>query len=153
MSIVIPEEEVIANIRDMGYITVQPRREYPSYYKLADGTIIRASVQVHAVIPSPTNPEDSTVISTNIINAFVPKEGRNPTAFQPMSEPIASSIVDEDVDYEVMREQFSVYDLSDGKVLSVKTVVGQINKTKYWTRGGEPVYTVNANPIIKVKRK
>ena len=149
----IPEEEVINNIRDMGYITVKPRKEYPSYYKLADGAILKALVQVHAVVPSPEKPGEFRVASSNLINVFVPKEARHPAAFRPVTEPLTSGIVDDDVISEVMREQFSVYDLSDGTVLSVKTVVGQIQKTKHVTVEGEPVYIVNTNPIIKIKRK
>jgi hypothetical protein len=36
--------------------------------------------------------------------------------------------------------------------MSVKTVAGQISKTKYYTRQGEPIYIVNLNPVIKVKK-
>ena len=61
--------------------------------------------------------------------------------------------LEEDVEYEVLHENFSVYDLSNGLTLSVKTVVGQIKKTKFFTRDGEPVYVVNTNPIIKTKKK
>lgn len=146
----IAEEEIIANIRDMGYITVTPRKESFSYYKLADGTILRALVKIHALIPAPENPDEFRIISSNIINAYVPKEKRRSVAFQPIKEGLTPEIVEDDVESEVMREHFSVYDLSNGGVFSVKTVVGQIQKTKNFTTYGEPIYLVNATPIIKM---
>jgi len=149
----IPEEEVIQNIRDMGYVNVELATHHPSYYKLDDNTIIKALVQIHALIPNPRNPEGFSVSSTNIINAYVPKENRNPEAFvQYTSQQLNEGIVNEDVNFEVLRENFSVYKLSNGLTLSVKTVVGQIKKSRYFTQDGEPVYIVNTQPIIKVKK-
>ena len=62
-------------------------------------------------------------------------------------------IIDEDVEFEVLQENFSVYDLSNDFVLSIKTVLGQVKKTDGLTATGEPIYTVNVNPIIKFKKK
>lgn len=149
----IPQEEVESNIRDMGYVTVTPRVIYPSYYKLSDGTIIKALVSVNYLVPNPRAPDGFAVNSINLVAAFVPKEKRRPEAFQPYSQDeLQSGIIDDDMDVEVMRENFSVYDLSNGMVLSVKTVVGQIRKTKFFNQDGEPVYLINANPIMKVKK-
>ena len=150
----IPEEEALNNIKDMGYITVSPRALNPSYYKLNDGTIIKAIVYVNSLIADPKNPEGFAINSINIVNAFVPKEKRTPERFQPYNQSeLREGIVDDDMDFDVLRENFSVYDLSNGMVLSVKTVVGQITKTKFLTKDGEPVYSINTNPIIKVKKK
>ena len=126
----------------------------PSYYKLNDGTIICAIVAIHTLVPDPKNPDGFGVNSTNVIHAFTPKEKRKPTAFQHYTpQQLTEGIIDDDVEYEVLHENFSVYDLSNGLTLSVKTVVGQIKKTKFFTRDGEPVYVVNTNPIIKTKKK
>ena len=150
----IPEEEIINNIKDMGYITVTPRALYPSYYKLNDGTIIKALAQIHGIVPDPKNPDGFGINSSNVVNAFVPKEKRSPERFfQYDPADLVQGIVEDDMDFEVLRENFSVYDLSNGFVLSVKTVAGQVRKTKYFSKDGEPVYIVNTNPIIKVKKK
>jgi len=37
-------------------------------------------------------------------------------------------------------------------VLSVKTVAGQISKTKFLTQDGEPIYLVSTTPVVKVKK-
>jgi len=149
----IPEEEILNNLKDMGYIMVKPRVLYPSFYKLSDGTTVRALINVNYLIADPQSPQGFAVNSTNSVSAFVPKEKRRPELFQPYNPAeLLTDPVDDDVDFEVLRENFSVYDLSNGMVLSVKTVVGQITKTKYYTRDGEPIYNINTNPIIKAKK-
>ncbi|MCA2003795.1 MAG: hypothetical protein QXE84_03310 [Candidatus Nitrosotenuis sp.] len=150
---VVPEEEIESWIKEMGYMTVKPRAIYPSYYKLSDGTVIRALVNINYIIPNPKTPDGFTVNSNNIISAYVPKEKRNPAAFQPYNPAeLRSGIIEEDMEAEPLRENFSVYELSNGMVMSVKTVAGQISKTKYFTPDGEPVYIVNINPIVKIKK-
>ena len=64
-----------------------------------------------------------------------------------------NKIVEDDVEFEVLQESFSVYDLSNGMVLSLKPVLGQVRKTGVYSKEGEPVYTININPIIKFKRR
>jgi len=150
----IPEEEIQANIKEMGYVTVNPLKLEPSYYKLVDGTIIKAIVNINYLLPDPKSPQGYSINSHNTINAYIPIEKRNPMAFQPYNPAqLREGIIDEDVEAEMLRENFSVYELSNGMILSVKTVLGQITKTKYYTQEGEPVYIVNTNPIIKIKKK
>lgn len=153
--LVIPEEEISGGIREMGYITVKPRAIYPSYYKLQDGSgaIVEAYVHINYLLADPRAPNGISINSTNIITAFVPKEKRRPEAFvQFTQDELQSNIIDDDVEFEVLRENFSVYDLSNGMVMSLKTVMGQIRKTKFFAITGEPLYMININPIIKIKK-
>lgn len=55
-----------------------------------------------------------------------------------------------DVDYDVLREEFSVYSMSDGTAFSAKAAMGQIDKTGFVTPHGEPIYIVNPLPVTKV---
>lgn len=150
----IPEEEIQANIKEMGYVTAKPIKIEPSYYKIIDGTVIKAIVNIHYLLPDPKSPQGYSINSSNTISAYVPMEKRNPAAFQPYDPAqLKEGIIEEDIETETLRENFSVYELSNDMILSVKTVVGQINKTKFYTQEGEPVYIVNTNPIIKVKKR
>lgn len=138
----------------MGYLTVTPRQTYPSLYKLSDGAILKVVVHLNHLLPDPRQLDNFTVSSTNILTPYVPREKRRPEAFQPYSsEDLNADIVEEDMDFEVLQENFSVYDLSNGFVLSLKPVLGQVKKTKLYTKEGEPVYTGNINPVLKIKRK
>lgn len=62
-----------------------------------------------------------------------------------------SGIVVHDVDYDILREEFSIYSTSDGTVVNVKAAMGQIDKTKFVTPHGEPVYIVNPFPVTKIQ--
>ena len=153
----IPLEEVEGYIKDMGYIIATPRTVEPSYYKLKDGTIIKALIHVNYAIlssgPVPDTPHFA-INSTNNIAVYVPKDKRSPTPFQPFNtSDLQSAVIDDDMEPEPLRENFSVYDLSNGTVLSVKTIVGQIGKTKFYTRDGEPVYHANMTPIVKTTKQ
>lgn len=65
-----------------------------------------------------------------MISPYVPKEKRKPEAYRPCDHSeLANSISDEDVEFEVLRENFSVYDLSNSLVLSLKTILAQVKKT------------------------
>lgn len=149
----VPHEEVEGYIKDMMYVTATPRNLQPSFYKLSDGTIIKALIHVNHLTPDPRTPDGFAINSTNMVVAYVPKEKRNPAAFQPHNDAeLQSSITEEDMEPEPLRENFSVYDLSNGMVLSVKTVAGQVNKTKFYTQDGEPLYLVNTTPVVKIKK-
>ena len=149
----IANEEINVWIKDMEYITVEPVKIEPSYYKLKDGTIIKAHININHLSPDPRSPQGFAINSTNAIISYVPKEKRNPNAFQRYSQTeLQTGIIDEDMEPEVLRENFSVYKLSNGMTMSVKTIAGQISKTKFFSQEGEPVYVVNTTPIIKVKK-
>jgi hypothetical protein len=150
---VTPEEEIYADIKQMGYILAKSKRQYPSLYKLADGTIIKIEVLVSHLVPDPRRPEGFNINSQNIISSFVPTEKRKPEAFTPYStQELNVGIVDEDLDFVVLQENFSAYELSNDFILSVKPVLAQVKKTKFYSITGEPVYTMNFNPVIKFKK-
>ena len=149
----IPEEEILSNIKEMGYITATPRVIYPSYYKLNDGTILKALVNVNYVLPDVHQPDGFSANTSNVISPYVPKEKRKPEAYRPYDHSeLENSISDEDVEFEVLRENFSMYDLSNSLVLSLKTILAQVKKTSLIGIGGEPIYIVNMSPVIKIKK-
>ena len=87
------------------------------------------------------------------MSAFIPKEKRNPMLFQQYNpSELQSGITDEDMDAIPLKEDFSVYELSNGLIMSVKSVASSISKTRYYNPDGEPVYIVNSVPIVKIKK-
>lgn len=136
----------------MGYTTVIPKDVKPSYYRLKDGTILKAFVNINYLLPNPLNANNFFVNSTNLVSTFVPKEKRSPELSKPvLNFDSSQDIIDEDVEFEVLNEDFSIYELSNGLILSLKCVLGQVKKTKHFSKEGEPIYTVSMNPIIKTK--
>ncbi|MCJ8306699.1 MAG: hypothetical protein HRU07_06580 [Nitrosopumilus sp.] len=154
MTGVIPLEEIINNIKEMGYVTVEPKGEIkPSFYKLKDRTVLKVLININHLVADPRSPQGFTVNSNNTSICYVAKEDRHPEMYRPFTaSEIQSNIDDEDMEPETLREDFSVYSLSNGMTLSVKAVVAQVSKTKFFTADGEPLYMVNTTPVIKVKK-
>ena len=152
---VVPIEEIHKEIQNMGYVTATPQRTpIPSFYKLGDGTILSVLTKINHLLQNPFDP-NSVALNSNIdIHVFVAHEKRNPRGKQlDSSQNIASSIIDEDIDCETLREEFNVYNLSNSSILSLKTVVGQVRKTDLYNQEGEPIYNINSQPVIKFKKK
>ena len=63
-----------------------------------------------------------------------------------------TGVIDEDVQNKEVISDFSEYELSNGMIIQIRTVVSQIKKTKYFSQDGEPVYTVTVAPVIKFKQ-
>jgi len=148
-----PDDEINQVIVKMGYVLATPRVQHSSFYKLIDGTIIKVVMLLNFLIPIPPKPDDYDVNTTNIVSSFVPSEKRRPELFAPTPNPqFDKDIVDDDVEFEVIKENFSVYDLTNGLVVSIKPVLGQVRKTKYYSVQGEPIYLTNVSPIVKFKK-
>ena len=64
-----------------------------------------------------------------------------------------NTISDEDVEFDVLRENFGVYDLSNSMMPSLKTILAQVRKSRLVVIGGEPIYLVTVNPVIKIKKR
>ena len=150
----IPEEEILGYIHEMGYLTIKPKEVLPSFYKLADGTILEATIIIESIVPDPRQQSGYQIRTRNYSVAYIPKEERKPAEFKPFNHAeILTDVISEDVGVEILREEFSTYELSNGMVLSMKAVVGQIQKSRKRTELGEPIYSININPIYKFKKK
>ena len=149
----IPIEEIFKEIKGMGYVTSTPRKILqPSFYKLGDGTILSVLIRINHLVVDPFNPNSVSLNSVNNVHVFVEKSKRQPgTESKPHKDSI--SIIDDDVECTTLREEFNVYDLSNGDTMSVKSVLGQVRKTNMFSNNGEPIYNIDLQPIIKIKRK
>jgi|APSaa5957512535_1039671.scaffolds.fasta_scaffold68530_4 hypothetical protein len=131
----------------MGYITATPKKFLqPSFYNLPDGSILSLLIRINHLVIDPFNKNKISVNSVNNVHVFVEKNKR-----QPQIE--SSSVLEEDVECITLREEFNVYDLSNGDVMSVKSVVGQVRKLNGYSANGEAIYNVDSQPVIKIKKK
>ena len=148
-------DEIVNKIKDMGYVIATPQRApIPSFYELDGGTILSAIVVVNHVLQDPTNPNVISISNNTNISVSVPPNSRNPRGKQ--SDPDMQdvpSIIDEDVQCDILREEFNVYNLSNNMVMSVKTVVGQVRRTDLYNDRGEPIYNVDCQPVLKFKKR
>jgi len=54
----------------------------------------------------------------------------------------------EEVDFETESENWNTYILHDGTKLKLKTVLAAVLRLDIYKQDGEPVYVVNASPVI-----
>ena len=148
------ENEINSKIEKMGYILATSSKIIPSYYKIKDNTILKVIVIINHLIPEKDFPDNFGINSTNIVSTFVPIEDRKPESFKPYHlTAIESNITEQDLEFEVLYENFTVYNLSNGWILKVKPVLAQVNKTKLFSVDGEPIYTVNIAPVLKITKQ
>ncbi len=146
-------ENIKQTIEEMQYVTVKPVKIESSFYKLKDGTVIEVHTHISRLIPDQQTPPGYAISSNNIITSYVKPENRRPGKFKPDEQTdLNSQVIDEDMDPIPLREEFSIYELSNKMKLSVKVVVGQVQKTSCYTRDGEPTYLVNVVPVIKMQK-
>lgn len=147
-----PIEEILKNITDMGYVTCIQSKIEKSYYKLDDGTIVSAVIDINYIVQNRFASSGHSMNSTENIAVYVPTQNLMPEKYaivSPEELRSSSNIMIENVKYEVLREDYSTYTLSNDMILSLKTVVGQISKTKFFNQIGQPIYLITPHPITK----
>ncbi len=109
--------------------------------------------RINHLLQNQFDPNGASLNSAVDIHVFVPQNARNPNGrrLEPNMN-ITSSIVDEDIECNTLKEEFNVYNLSNDTILSVKTVVGQVRKTDLYNIEGEPIYNIDSQPVIKFKK-
>ncbi len=144
--------EIEKMISDKGYLTIVSSKIEPSYYKLSDDAIIEAHLNLIYVKLDPASPNGITINSANTSNCYISTDKLNPSSFMPWTQnDLQKGIIADDMEMETLRENFSVYQLSNGMKISIKSVVTQVDKTKYVMPTGESIYVVNQAPIFKIK--
>ena len=88
----------------------------------------------------------------NNISTFVPKQLRGtPSAHTPQQ--LQDSIEIYDLGFKSLIEDFNVYELDSKQVLSIKTTLAQVSKSKLFNNSGEPIYKVATSLIAKAEPK
>lgn len=121
-------------------------REPWNEYELPDGSILRVKHVLRRIFKV-QNPDGSFSWETDIqaITALthVPEESKGPpsdTTYSP--EELRSQVIDPDVRYRTLPEEWNEYILEDGTRVRLKFTVARISKTDKYDRRGEPIYLV-----------
>jgi hypothetical protein len=146
-------EDIERTIENYGYLLVKPKKIRPSYYRIIDdGTIIEALIRIESIVQS-EGPAGYGVKTSNSVKSYVPREKRKPSqqqSAQPQPNELVSGTIEEDIKSDELSSEFSEYEISDGTTVSIRTIVNQINKTKFYSPDGEPIYSVITTPVIKI---
>lgn len=143
--------EIAEHVQAMGYILAVPKSTpVPSYYKLGDGTILSVLVKINHVLTDASESGTGAINHSTDIHAYVPHRYRPHISTQPDRPP---AIVDQDVECTTLREAFNDYAIGEDITISAKAVVAQVAKTDAYSNAGEPVYSLNVQPVVKVVDK
>lgn len=100
------------------------------------------------------NLTNAKINAQNVITVFVPSRLRGTPVIQAYTPADYQANMDNrDMNFETLIENFNVYEVDDKWVMSIKTTVSQVSKTKLFNMAGEPIYIVNTSPIPKFKPK
>lgn len=145
-------EEINNEIRGMGYTPFIPKTERPNFYRLDDGAIIRIYPILNALYLNHSQMESMQMNIQSNVSTFVPKRLRaDPSNRSYTQEELQSNIDVYDMEFTILDENFNTYDVDSKWILSVKTALSQVSKTKLFSNLGEPIYLVSTTLIPKVK--
>jgi len=121
-------------------------REPWNIYELPDGTLLKVKHVLKRVFKR-RDPEGKisweTDVQAIITLSHVPEKSKGPPSTTGYShEQLLSQIVERDITYKTLSEEWNEYILEDGTKLRMKFTVARISKTDKFDRRGEPIYIV-----------
>jgi hypothetical protein len=138
----------------MGYVSFIPKSENPNYYRLDEGTILRVYPILNNLTLNPAQDGTVQVNVQNIIATFVPKKLRGtPSTKSYSQQELQTNIEIFDMAFSTIIEDFNTYEVDSNQILSIKTTVSQISKTRLFNNIGEPIYLVVTAIVAKSKPK
>ncbi len=125
-------------------------------YKLEDGTLLFARLVVAKIYKTDQyDPAGQPVYawsSQNLISTVSTKQMKGTPSATPLTSVDPREYEATPVDFQkVGDEEWNVYQVVDGTVISIKIEVSSVMKTEKFQPDGEPFYIVNTGVIPKVK--
>lgn len=156
-----PDEKVIKAAK---FVNFKIKKEGWNLYEIEDGTLLRARVLLTGVLIEDKLEEIVKQLeqkqkpkfglnfrSRHIFVVESPPELRgkpNPKTYTPAE--LNSHIINEDMDFETLKEVWNTYELENGITLKTRLSAVTVNKTSKFESAGMPIYTVNLNIDFKV---
>lgn len=147
------------------FINFEVKREGWSLYKIEDGSLLRARVilsgflmqsgheSIAEQIKQGKKPEITVNFRSRTLFAVEspPKLRGEPNPKPYTIKELKESIIDEDMDFETIKEVWNLYELENGITLKARLSVVAINKTDKFDNTGVPAYTVDSSVDVKVQ--
>lgn len=124
-------------------LEVKDTKEYWSYYKLEDDTVLKFKfVLINFFTDTDTNSQQMVgqMATTTAMGV------KTPTNLA-----CGATYAIEDMDFEIQKEAWNEYKLENGTTLMLKPSVVRIDRTAVCDPVGKPIYSVQAQPISKMK--
>ena len=126
-------------------------REPWQKYELNDNTKVKtklAVIKIYKKLNEDGNPF-YTIDGQTLTALLAPAESRGPpdtNIYTPQQ--YAESVIQHDVKYSTLSEEWHEYIIDDGTRLRIKTTVTRIRKTSKFDKDGEPVYLVDTGMLV-----
>jgi hypothetical protein len=147
------------------FVDFEINREGWSLYRIEDGTLLRARFILTGVLmegkleemveqlkPGQKPKLGLLLRSRRIFTAESPLELRGkPDSKTYTTEELKSSITNEDMDFETLKEIWNLYKLENRITLKARLSTVTINKTSNFERAGMPIYTIDSNVDVKIE--
>ena len=119
-----------------------------NWYSLKDETRIKVKLIVVNVIKS-----DSTfdVNTEKVFGVVSPPDKMGLRTDQRHSqEELSRSIIEDDLDFSTIKEDWNSYKLPDGTILKAKLALTKVSKTSKYDHAGDPFYVFQSAPLFKI---
>lgn len=124
-----------------------------SRYLVSDGTQLKIKVAVvdllRSVDLSPTGYPNVGIASQNLVSAIVPDRLKRLPSKEPWNP---KTDVGEEMKFEVMEEKWQEYHTPDAFKVLVKPVLMKVFRYDKYNNFGEPIYSVNVQPLTNVEK-
>ena len=112
--------------------------------------ILSALIKVNYILMNTSDPGSGAINHSIEMHVLSPRRQKPRKPLQPNQPP---TIIDQDVKCTPIKEEFNDYTAGKYITISVKAVVGQVAKMDAHSNEGEPIYSINVQPVIKVVDK
>jgi len=121
-----------------------------SMYELADGSVLRGRIIVLKIMK--LGPHEYGFKASSVFAVDPPEKLKGPPSGERFSpEELEKSIVEEDIEFKTIKEEWNVFKVND-EMLFVKLVISKVSRTDKYDGDGDPIYLINSQPIIKIKK-
>ena len=145
----------MTELDDCGYIGFELKRQGVSEYRLEDGSRVKLKDAVLKIIKDPfkTDPSGFLLNVTNLTTVYSPKELKGSPSEDVTREDLQKSIINNDMNFTTVKEEWSEYELNNGSKVRLKTILTGISSTSLYDSYGEPIYLMQMQTLNRVVPK
>ena len=153
------------SLKNAVFLNFKINREEWNYYKLQDGSVLKARLILRSVLTegkledlvtqAKLGEKPKLMISYSVEYVYAveaPIELRGPSDSKKYTpEDLKQVITQKDIDYETIRESWNLYQLDNGVILKMKLSPSVVSKTSKFDQVGMPIYVVESNWEMKIE--
>jgi len=143
----------VSDGQDTEFLDFDALQEPWNVYKLSDDAIVKVKFVLQKIrIEKNTGGVRIVMANTNIAVVETPERLRGPPGPSPSMEQIDQAIVAPEIRFDPVKQAETIYSLSDGGLMKVKTRLVRVSKTSLFGPDGDPVYKVETTHEVAIMR-